>query len=1111
MAGMTLTKTGIARTVIEVSFNAKLIDKTPPTDKRWLTQGFDFYEVTPDQLCEAINQGCSYSYKFEGGIRKSENFLGADLISVDIDGGRTITETLADPIVQSYGSIWYTTPSHTPDRHRFRLIFILPYTVTDANDLKAAARSLSRRLGGDMSATDAARLFYGSTGSEPTDLGGQLSEAYLEELIKDGRVAPIQDSISGNRPTTNRSQMPLDLEQAVKLGDGSLVTLKSVTAKASLYCPYHPDKSPSAFVDFTAKKVMYLHCSSCELTWWSVLSSTSTNTVSFETAAANLEKKSVHKPTVKTALELFSDDDPATGHLVEHVTIHNSKYLKITKDYPGVTFIKSPKGSGKTEYLKTLIGGFVNRYPSFAEYEEDSFDGEKQIFHSDRSVLLIGHRQALIGELCQRLGLNCYLHDSDHERSEIEQRKKRYGVCLDSLWKVRNKTYDLIVIDEAEQVLSHFLSDTIGSARFSIFEIFAQLFQKASRIVLLDADLGWITFKTVTQVMNADGLTANPVPVHIHINQWKPTLRPYRLYALDGHMLTDLKARILEGKRIFVSSNSKRKIHQIDEVIQKFAKESGLTIPRITITSENSSTKEVQNFIQNVKVETLNYQVILSSPSLGTGVDITFEGDAQHIDCVFGFYENRVNSHFEIDQQLARVRHPKEVNVWISPSRYSFETELAPILKDMESQYLDVISQAGFDMNAMAADYGVSALVMLAARVTSEQRLSKNNLKRNFISYKAQQGWVATFPEADKEAEKEGKKWIKDAKGVISDRLAERLLAAQTLNQYDYIRIRDRMEKLNLPVCEEVMDCYRRTNIELFYCRQIDLDLIRLDSGGNYRAKVNRFRHMTDEVSLREGKLKIDVNQNGKEQGVYLRSIKDFKVSTLLLNTILRQTGVFDGSAFNPDKEYNSADLAKFSAALSRLSTIIQAQLEITIRKDVSDKPVQQMKMFLDLIGLKQRHQRTQVIGGKKTYFYTVDAVSLAGMTGLVEWQKQNEQLIGAEDDEHNQRYSQHWSYVNKLYGFEYDTLQREWLYPGLREDGELITRMFETGHQSWATQFTLHGKTGWLADETGTGEEAEGEFSAHDYDYLSLVSNSARMFGIERKPAKSRRFENWK
>jgi hypothetical protein len=307
------------------------------------------------------------------------------------------------------------------------------------------------------------------------------------------------------------------------------------------------------------------------------------------------------------------------------------------------------------------------------------------------------------------------------------------------------------------------------------------------------------------------------------------------------------------------------------------------------------------------------------------------------------------------------------------------------------------------------------------------------------------------------------------------------------------------------------MDCYRRTNIELFYCRQIDLDLIRLDGGGNHRTKVNRFRHMTDEVSLRDGRLKIDGNKNGKEQGVYLRSIKDFKVSTLLLNTILRQTSVFDGFAFSPDKEYTSAELTKFAAALSRLSTIIQAQLEITIRKDVSDKPVQQMKMFLELIGLKQTKKRTQVLGGKKTYFYVVDALSLAGMTGLVEWQKQHEQPLGDEDYEHNQRYSPHWSYVNKLYGFEYDTLQREWLYPGLRDDGELITRFFETGHQPWATQFTLHGKTGWLADETGTGEEADSEFSAHDYDYLSLVRNKTPMFGIERKPAKSRRFENWK
>lgn len=1113
---MTVMNTAAPDRLIKLSFNPKLIDKTPPDDKRWLTHGFEPYEVTPDEFCQAINQGCSYSYQFEGGIRKSENFLGADLISVDIDGGRTVAEALADPIVEAYGSIWYRTPSHTPDHHRFRLVFILPFTVTDANDLKVAARALSRRLGGDMSATDAARLFYGSTGSEPTCLGGQLTEAYLAELITDGRIAPIPDSISGNRSTTSRSKLPLNLDQRVKLADGSLVVLRSITAKASVHCPYHPDSTPSAFVAFTPSRVMYLHCTSCQLSWWPPLPPSNIGTVSFEAAAANLEQKSANLPVAKTGLELFSDDDPSAGHPVEHVTIHNSKYLNITADYPGVSFIKSPKGSGKTEYLKTLIDRFVSRYPSFAAYEEDSYDEDRPIYHDGRSVLLIGHRQALIGELCQRLGLNCYLQDGDHEKSEIDRRKKRYGVCLDSLWKVKNKTYDLIVIDEAEQVLSHFLSDTIGSARFGIFTVFAELLRKASRVVLLDADLGWITFKTVTQVMNGDGLFTKRVPVHIHINQWKPAQRPYRMYALEGHMLTDLKARILEGQRVFVSSNSKKKIHQIDEVIQKFEKETGLTIPRITITSENSSSKEVQNFIRNVKVETLRYQVILSSPSLGTGVDITFENDAQHIDSVFGFYENRVNSHYEIDQQLARVRHPKEVNVWVSPTRYNFETELAPILKDMEDQYLDVMAHGGFDMNAMATDYGVTALVMLAARVTSEQRRSKNNLKRNFISYKSQQGWTATFPEADKVAARTGHQWVKDAKSVINERLADRLLAAQTLDQYDYTRIRDRLERLNLPVSEEVMDCYRRTNIELFYCREIDRGLIRLDHGGNYRTKVNRFRHMTNEATLRDGRLKMMATENGKEQGVQLRSIKDFKVSALLLNTIFRQTPVFDGTEFKADKEYTSADLADFAVTLSRLSAIIQGQLDISIRKDVSDKPVQQLKMLLELVGLKQTKSRTQVIGGKKTYFYVVDAITLAEMSGLVKWQEQNEQLLGSAPHEHNERYSAHWPYLNQLHGFEYDARQHNWLYPGEKDDGGLIIRSAEVGHRAWADQFTLHGRTGWFADDTGTGEDAEAEFGFDDQDFLSsfhgtLQSLPTTAFGKKREKVRLGQFGDWK
>lgn len=53
--------------------------------------------------------------------------------------------------------------------------------------------------------------------------------------------------------------------------------------------------------------------------------------------------------------------------------------------------------------------------------------------------------------------------------------------------------------------------------------------------------------------------------------------------------------------------------------------------------------------------------------------------DAQEIDTVFGFFVSRVNTHFDMDQQLARVRHPMALKVWVTPERFHFETDPSSI------------------------------------------------------------------------------------------------------------------------------------------------------------------------------------------------------------------------------------------------------------------------------------------------------------------------------------------------------------------------------------------------------------------------------------------------
>ena len=73
----------------------------------------------------------------------------------------------------------------------------------------------------------------------------------------------------------------------------------------------------------------------------------------------------------------------------------------------------------------------------------------------------------------------------------------------------------------------------------------------------------------------------------------------------------------------------------------------------LLITSSTVSSEEVQGFISDPATRIRDYDVVLTSPSLGTGVDISLADNSKLVDVVFGFFEPHTN-YFEIDQQLAR-------------------------------------------------------------------------------------------------------------------------------------------------------------------------------------------------------------------------------------------------------------------------------------------------------------------------------------------------------------------------------------------------------------------------------------------------------------------------
>ena len=153
-------------------------------------------------------------------------------------------------------------------------------------------------------------------------------------------------------------------------------------------------------------------------------------------------------------------------------------------------------------------------------------------------------------------------------------------------------------------------------------------------------------------------------PFHLWINEGKvdPDQPPVEIYDSEAHLVAVLKQAVADGLRCFVTSNSKTKIATIAAALDQ---EFGSKRRMIVVTADTGGTEEVDDFIWDVAARALEYDVILTSPSLGTGVDITFPEREKLIDVVFGFFEAQITTHFDYDQQLGRVRHPKAIKVWI--------------------------------------------------------------------------------------------------------------------------------------------------------------------------------------------------------------------------------------------------------------------------------------------------------------------------------------------------------------------------------------------------------------------------------------------------------------
>jgi len=453
---------------------------------------------------------------------------------------------------------------------------------------------------------------------------------------------------------------------------------------------------------------------------------------------------------------LVFDDWP--HDLMEFILV-NSRYLAL--DVPvneerlreaNLIFVKSDKGTGKTQWLRS----YLKTIPKY------------------RSVLVLTHRRSLARTLSNALDMPCYLDEPDLHW--------RYTLSLDSLEKANKvEGYDVIIIDESEQVFRHLVGDTTEKRREAIFNTLIKLLHFAKQVVCCDADM---TSELTGHLMSKLRSNFTQDRILSIVNEWK-TDRQINVFENKYHALAKLICDIDEGKRIYIPVGERDLANEI-EALLRFVRFKGDPVKVLLLTSDTSSEDAAQAFFSDPNAESQKYDVLIATSTLSTGVSI----DAEWFDAVYGLFDGSVYTYQDCDQAISRVRNCSSVNVWIHPGKApEFASEEAmrnsPKHKELITRRLCMPGET-HELSEAEKLY-----LDVHTRIGWCEQIWKTDRCRKFIELKANAGWrVLRWPE-DKEWKAAGKEMLRIAKDPTGTRKYKPIVEADNLGPDEYELLKD--------------------------------------------------------------------------------------------------------------------------------------------------------------------------------------------------------------------------------------------------------------------------------------------------------------------------------
>lgn len=211
-----------------IAINSLATGKLPSGDPLWATFNDSFVNEQFDrsEIANAIYTGHAYTTWHEG-RRCVDNFVLGQHLALDMDTGdkrSTFDALLKDEFIRTYAGILHTTPSHSPEAPRARVIFLLDKFITDAAAYHAASEFLIAQFdGADRACKDASRFFFGCKDCEIATFANVLPLDHLRSYYKRWKAAqPKRQTAPPPRTQTTEHKAQPDrlLEYAIQDAPG---------------------------------------------------------------------------------------------------------------------------------------------------------------------------------------------------------------------------------------------------------------------------------------------------------------------------------------------------------------------------------------------------------------------------------------------------------------------------------------------------------------------------------------------------------------------------------------------------------------------------------------------------------------------------------------------------------------------------------------------------------------------------------------------------------------------------------------------------------------------------------------------------------------------------